>query len=192
MKRALGTILIALFCVLWCVPVSATTIEFTVTEFINNRWQYEYFLSEGAFAQDQGFTILFDNLLYSDLTLEGPLPQPPPPGDWDALVIQPELPPPLGLGSAGFYDALAVVPDPTLAGPFLVSFLWSGVGAPGAQPFEIYQLEQDQFGQEILRTTETGQTTPVPEPSTLFLVAAGAGLARVLRKRSRGSPVEGD
>ena len=183
MKRAFGTILFALLFIVRSVPASATTIEFMATELSKNRWQYEYFLSDRVFSEGQGFSIFFDNLLYSDLTLEAP--PPPPPGDWDAIVVQPE--PPSGLDSDGFYDALALVSDPTLTGRFLVSFLWSGDGAPGAQRFEIYQLEQD-----FPRIIEKGQTTPVPEPSTLLLVVTGVGLARVLRKRSRGSPVAGE
>ena len=178
MKRAFGTILIALLFVLRSVPASATTIEFTATDLGGDRWLYEYFLSGRVFSEGQGFTVFFDYMMSSALQLEAPSP-----GDanWGPLVIQPDL----ALKSDGYYDALALTTDPPLAGPFQVSFLWLGTGTPGSQRFEIYR-EQDLPG-----FIEEGRTTPVPEPSTLLLVVTGAGLARLLRKRSR-SPVAVD
>jgi len=175
MHRGLSAALIALAIVLRSVTAGATTIEFTVSSLGGTAWEYQYFPSGHTFLADQGFAVFFDLTRYSNLTLGSPLP-----ADWDPIVVQPDPTP----SSDGYYDALALVTDPSLAGPFRVSFLFSGPGTPGSQPFEIYQLEGD-----FPRPFETGRTVPVgnviPEPSTLLLLTAGAAAGSALRKRRK-------
>jgi hypothetical protein len=79
----------------------------------------------------------------------------------------------------GAYDALALTAGASLAQQFAVSFVWLGGSAtsPGSQPFEVYRLDDGIPGPD----PETGQTSPVPEPSTLLLL--GSGMAVALRRR---------
>jgi hypothetical protein len=165
---------------------SATVIEFQATDLTDlvsgdDLWMYRYFVSDFVFAADQGFSISFDTALYRNL-------QDPPPSvgaDWDLLAIQPDL----ALPSAGLYDALALVDGASLAQSFTLSFTWLGVAGsePGSQAFTVNQF--DAAGNIILPFLEVGQTIPfgqtslVPEPSTLLLV--GSGLALALRRRRR-------
>ena len=86
-------------------------------------------------------------------------------GDWDPITVQPDLP----LNSDGFYDALALRHAPSLADPFKVNVVWRGTGAPGPQPFTIY----DTNFQPLVH----GQTTSVPEPSAFALLRAASWLA---------------
>ncbi len=173
MKRAFDPLVIALAVVLRAASAHATTIEFTTADLSGGRWEYEYFLSGDPFPEGQGFTIFFDHALYSALELGAPSPGN---GHWDPLLVQPDVP----LTSDGYYDVLALIADPSLIGPFRVSFLWAGLATPGSQPFEIYQLEGD-----LVRILDSGRTALVPEPSTLWLLTAGAGLRFVPRRRSR-------
>ena len=94
------------------------------------------------------------------------------------------------LTSLGTYDALALVNSPAFSGPFRVSFLWSGAGAPGSQNFDVYTLDASGFPDPF----ETGVTTPrtvtpppVPEPSTFLLVATGIAAVRKLRRKREPS-----
>jgi len=137
-------------------------------------WEYEYFLSGFVFGVDEGFTVYASDALYQDLVI------PVAPGaDWDALAFEPDV----VLNSPGGYDALALVGGPSLAGPFVLNFVWLGGGrGPGSQPFEIYALDQ----QGDLTVIEDGRTVSraVPEPALLTLLGlAGVGAARVVRRR---------
>jgi hypothetical protein len=161
-----------------CVPASAraTVITFDVANISGGgaRWQYTYVVSGRVFQDDQGFVVYFDHSLYDNLSVG--VANPP---DWDALVEQPIA----ALLSPGFYDALALVDDPSLLGPFEVSFDWLGAGAPGSQPFEVYELLS---GTLTPRAIESGRTRPaaVPEPSFLLLTTIG-GVALSIRRARR-------
>ncbi len=117
-------------------------------------WEYSYRVSLANFASVEGFTVNFDRNLYALL-------QSPPPivnADWDVITIQPDL----ALNSNGFYDALALRSNPSLADPFKVRFVWLGSGTPSAQPFTMHDRN--------FATVSQGQTAAVPEPSTrLFM-----------------------
>lgn len=124
-------------------------------------WEYTYQVGLANFGAGEGFAVNFNRNLYTLL-------QSPPPvvnGDWDALTIQPDL----TLHSDGFYDALALRDDPSLADPFLVRFVWLGSGVPGTQPFNVYDQDFSVISQ--------GQTAPIPEPSTpLFMLCISAAV----------------
>jgi hypothetical protein len=160
-------------------PAAAVEIRFEARDLVDvtsgDLWQYDYFVSDASFDAGQGFTVYFDHTLYEDL-------QSLPLGvaDWELLLIQPDT----MIPATGLYDALAVVPAASLAQPFSLTFTWlGGPGtAPGSQPFETYRDGPGGFVVDF-----TGRTlpveSPIPEPSTLALMGAGAVMA--LRKRRK-------
>ena len=117
-------------------------------------YRYSYALSDFPDSADFGFSIFFDAALYS--SLESP---PPSVGsEWDVLSLEPDP----GLPADGLYDALALVDSPTTLAGFMIDFVWLGTGAPGSQPFVIYDTS--------FATVESGPT--VPEPGTLVLLGS--------------------
>ena len=120
-------------------------------------WQYHYSVSGASLLSGQGFDVYFalsDGFLFGDLVA----PQSAPSSDWDVLAIQPDA----GLAADGLFDVVALVDDPSPGAEFLSTFIWRGTGTPGSQPFEVFD--------EQLVVTESGTTTPVPEPATIGLV----------------------
>lgn len=88
------------------------------------------------------------------------------------LLFQPNNPP----QAAGDYSALAIVSNPSLAGPFSVDFTLAAGGTPGAQAFFIESF--DSFGFFEGFAEQTGATTQqvvgnVPEPASLLLIVVG-------------------
>ena len=148
-------------------PGIAVTFRFEVVDLADTTpgqdlWEYSYQVSGLTLTTGQGFTIFFDLSLYTLL-------QNPPPfvnTDWSLLTVQPDL----ALHSNGFYDALALRNNPSLADLFKVRFVWLGTGGttPGAQPYTVYNAD--------FSTQSQGQTTNVPEPSTLALLLAAIAL----------------
>ncbi|MBE7500733.1 MAG: hypothetical protein HS113_10590 [Verrucomicrobiales bacterium] len=145
-----------------------------------DRWEARYALSAVSFAAGQGFTLYFAHDHYRDLALVTP---PDHPG-WDLLVVQPDV----GLPDAGFFDGLALVDNPPLVPPFVVTFVWlgGGTGGPGQHPFELYDTTGG------FRIIGEGTTVPIPEPGGMALVLggvllAGAGLRRWAVRRNRAS-----
>jgi len=161
---------------------SATNITYTAVNLSDvtpgvDLWQYSYAVSGFTFDADYGFTVYFDETLYSDLA------NPSANADWDPIVLQPvpDLP------AAGVYDALALNDVASLADPFTLEFIWLGIGTPGAQPFEVYSLDSS----GALTVLEEGQTTaaaaPVPEPATMLLFGPGLAALAYARKRLKVS-----
>lgn len=162
----------------------ATTITFTATDLVDtgggDLWQYSYFVSAPTppFPDaDTGFTIYFDLDYYSGLAVGAT------PSGWDVIVAEPAP----ALSADGFFDAFALTSPAPLSSPFLVSFIWSGTGRPGSQPFEVYEFANINLPINIY---ETGRTTSpevgVPEPGTLLLLGTGLlGLVATRRRRQR-------
>ena len=159
------------------VPAAAATIAFKATDLSDvnageDLWMYEFNVTGIAFAAGDGFSVYFDPSLYAGLE------SPPPPvsADWDLLTLQPDP----ALPADGIYDALALVNDASIGQPFTLSFIWlGGAGrSPAAQRFTINRFDST-GGVSILEEGETVPATahPVPEPSTLFLLATGAVVA---------------
>jgi hypothetical protein len=179
MRHALLPFLVAVAFVLSPGSAHASAIQYDLTNLGGNSWQYDYYFS-GPINAQQGFRVYFD-FDASNLQV-----LPPATPGWDPLVTNPD---PV-LTSLGTYDALALVNSPAFSGPFRVSFLWSGAGAPGSQNFDVYTLDASGFPDPF----ETGVTTPrtvtpppVPEPSTFLLVATGIAAVRKLRRKREPS-----
>jgi hypothetical protein len=142
-------------------------------------WQYEYYVSGYTFNRDMGFTVYFEWDRYGSID---PLPTAPN-GDWDVLTWDPdpEIP------DDGAYDALALAENASLADAFTVGFVWPGSGTPDSQYFEVYKNLDDGSVETLL----SGETVPVPVPTTLLLLASGlAGLLgnRARKKRTVSNP----
>ena len=140
----------------------AITITYTATDLADvvvgeDLWQSSYTLSGFVFQANQGFTIYSAYNLYKNLSAASVHP------DWDLLVIQPDT----GIPADGFYDNLALVNGASLSAPFILDFVWLGLGTPGAQAFQIYDLTG---GFQILNSGTT-QSAAVPESGGWLLTA---------------------
>jgi len=162
---------------------SATTIVYTATDLTDinqgeDLWRYDYVVSGFGFDADYGFTIFFAPDRYASLS--NPLPDTDDTAgtstdpDWDIWLAQPDL----NLPEDGWFDALALQAPGAFA--LGVDFVWTGRGAPGSQPFDVYSLAN---GFEIIESGRT-RSQQIPEPATLLLTALGLGVsARRLRRR---------
>ena len=171
-------------CVLFASPTVAATIAFTASDLGGGRWQYDYEVSDTTFAPFDGFSIYFDSGLYSDLSAPSTAN-----ANWFLQALQPDIV--LGTPVDGIFDAIAVDAGASLAAAFSIQFTFHGVGTPGAQLFDLTRFEPfDPLAAVVeplfLDTLGGGETTAVPEPGTLLLVASGAALlAPLARRRSR-------
>jgi len=158
----LNIILFALSFMCLANSVSAAKITYEVMDLSDTMvgedlWKYTYTVSDHIFNVDNGFSIFFDLQAYSNL--EDPAPAVN--IDWDILVLQPDE----ALPDDGIYDAFSLSNGASLADPFMVSFIWTGDGSPGSQAYNIYD--------ETFNVVASGITSPVPEPSALFLMLSG-------------------
>ena len=96
--------------------------------------------------------------------------------DWDVIAIEPDL----NLPDDGFYDALAIVENASLADPFSITFTWLGEGTPSIQPFVVYEPG--------FNAIETGVAVPrtdaaIPEPTGAVLFLVGLAIAATRMRR---------
>ncbi len=136
----------------YAVELSYAARNLADTEQGHDRWRYEYRLDEFPFDMGYGFTVYFDPELYAALETAPLAPGP----DWDAIVGPPDI----NLGSDGFYDAEALVGDPSANVVFRIDFEWLGVGTPGEQAFAVREPDPS------FAVVQSG-TTVVPEPAVL-------------------------
>lgn len=177
-KKLFAFVSIGILATLLMVPgAKAITIEYAVQDQGGGAWKYSYYLSGNTFSQYQGFQIYFDYNLYSNLD-----PFPIAPNlDWSPIAFNPDT----IFSVDGVYDAIALVNNPSLADPFVISFNWSGIGQPATQGFSLYTCEDNfcstgitfgQSGTTAAQNTGGGPNpnpAPIPEPFTLLLVALG-------------------
>ncbi len=164
---------------------SAITIHYDLTALGGDDYRYVYTVTNdgslGASTALEGFSILFDPVLYDETSLSivtaAPLAF-----DWDELILG------SGLLVDAAYDAFAlaggIAEGDSITG-FAVEFTWLGAGTPGAQAFEVY--DPDSFALLHTGTTHTTTSVPpttVPEPGTLALLFIAA-LAAVMMRRER-------
>lgn len=155
--------------------LSATMIQFEVTTH-GTTGTYQYFISGFTGTQpcpdnlaltcNDEIDIQFDPTVFSQIS-NGVAP-----ASFSLLLFQPNNPP----QAAGDYSALALVSNPSLAGPFSVDFTLAGMGTPGAQAFFIETFDSNGFFEGF--AAPTGESTPevvngVPEPSSFLLCVVG-------------------
>ena len=174
LRCGLGNALIAVLALAAC-SANATTIRVESIDLGSSQYRSLYTVTnDGSLGVPlQAFDLYFDPGLYLESSL-AIVTAPPLATDWDQLILG------SGVLVAAAYDAVALdggIPDGTSESGFAVEFTWIGPGTPGAQPFEI-------FDPQTFDVLESGLTTPIPETSTLSLLAAGISLL-ARRPRSR-------
>jgi hypothetical protein len=169
-----GLFLVPLFTLLLAGQLTAGSVQYQVADLGSNVFRYEFFPVGLGLMQFQDLDVQFDAALFGGL-LNGVADS-----DFRLVVLQPNNP----LGAPGSYSALALIDNPSLAGPFSVDVNWLGSGTPGSLPFFIHQF--DASGR-ILETIGSGSLEPVaqvgaPEPSSWLLGGLGLVTGGLLRK----------
>ena len=159
------------------VGAGAATISFQATDLPDvvageDLWKYSFTVA-GSFVAFGGFEVIFSPSLYR--SLEIPLPPPPDPLDWLVDITEPDA----VLPADGLYRATALSDTPSLADPFMVSFIWLGSGSPGAQSFNVFD---DTFNPTGGGRTQSA-STQIPVPGTAALMGLG-----LLVLGARGKP----
>jgi len=156
-------------------PALATSVQYTLLPLGGDSYRYEYSVSnDGSLGSGVGiqlFDLLFDPTQYaeSSLVITTPLPLS---ADWDQTFLA------SAPGDPAAYDALALaagIADAATVGGFSVDFAWIGTGAPGSQPYRIY----DPTSFALLAEGVTSSSTP--EPATVWLLGAPLGLLTLRR-----------
>ena len=165
-------------CLLAAQSAGAITIDYDLVSLGSNSYRYEYRVTNdgslGASVPVELFDILFDTSLYVDASL-AIVSTDPPASNWDEQILG------TGLVIEPAYDAFALaggIADGTSVAGFAVQFDWLGAGAPGSQPFEIY--DPNTFD---LVETGTTRSAAVPEPSVLSLMMVSAVAVGLSRRR---------
>ncbi len=156
-------------------PSEATLITYEVAAVAGNTFEYRYVVDNDTLSVDiEEFSVYFDLDLFENLRT------PTAPTDWDPLVVQPDI----LLGDDGFFDVLALASGIAPGGSLGVFTIWAdflGAGTPGRQPFEI--LDPVTFA-----VLDSGFTvpagSPVPEPTTVWLVGLGLAALGLARRRA--------
>ncbi|MFI4910842.1 MAG: PEP-CTERM sorting domain-containing protein [Sedimentisphaeraceae bacterium JB056] len=163
------TSFLALF-VLSCASLNAVMVEYNATSVSGNNWVYEYTVINNESFDIQSLSITFDTTEFTDLVISS---SPDISAAWDEQLLN------FTPGSE-IYDVLAVGENKIGVGEslsgFSVSFTYNGSDSPGNQFFEIYDPE------DYTEPLATGWTTPVPEPSTVLILAAGFFATRIKKR----------
>lgn len=146
---------------------NATLIEYELSHISGSRYQYEYTITNDSISDGiQWFTIYFDELLYSNLSISSLTSVP---SDWKLIARNPEP----YVSYIGYFDAYSFGEPISLnesLGGFVVEFDWLSAGLPGEQLFDISDAS-------LLASIDSGFTSSltssdhsaIPEPSTLFI-----------------------
>lgn len=172
MRIALG---LSLWAGLLAGSATAATIQYSVTNLSGNQYRYTYTFSGFTLQLNQAVDIDFDSTLYNTLS-NGVVGT-----GFAVFIIQPNTPP----GPGGVYTAEATVNNPSLAGPFSIDFLYTGIGTPGSQPFTIDQFD----GSGGFVSQLDSGITAAPEPGSFAFAVAGLLLVGgyAVRRRSKRS-----
>jgi len=169
-----GLFLVPLWTLLLAGQLTAGSIQYQTVDLGSNVFRYEFFPIDLGLMRLQEFAVQFDAALFGSLS-NGVADS-----DFRLVLLQPDNPP----GAAGAYSALALVDNPSLAGPFSVDVNWLGSGVPGSLSYFIHQF--DASGR-ILETIGSGFLEPAgpvgaPEPSSWLMGGLGLVTGGLLRK----------
>lgn len=169
-RWARAAFLLPLWTILLAGQLSAGTVLFDVVNQGGNVYRYDFFPSGLGLLHNQELDIRFDPALFGGLFngVAG--------SDFKLSLLQPNNP----VGAFGDYSALALVDNPSMAGPFSVDVTWLSAGTPGELPYIIHQF--DSSGQRILGAIGSG-TLAAPEPAGWFISVMGVAVIGVLRAR---------
>jgi hypothetical protein len=165
----------ALILVFAAAPAGATTISYISNNLGGGVWSNQYFVTGHVFSTNEFLAITFSYTLYgtdlTDITPADP--------NWYTQVLLPD--PLLPIPQDGEFDAQPLV-DGAPPAAFQVSFTYLGVGEPGVQEWAFIDVS------DFTTVLESGQTQPVPEPSTFAMLGAALAAAAILRRRSPYCP----
>jgi len=142
----------------------AAVLVASFSQLTGNQWQTDLVLvNDGTPEQITGFTVYFDQSLFSDLSVANS------PVNWDSLVVQPDL----ALASPGFFDSLVIDPVSALSlgqqqAGFSMLVRYDGPGSPSMLPFEIVDSQ--------FNVLFSGMTSPIPELPGWALLLIGLPL----------------
>jgi hypothetical protein len=165
---------------------SATTILYT-TEVVGTTgggevlYRVTYDLTDVQFLLNQELDLRFSPSVFNSIL--NPV---APVGLFDVLLLQPNNPP----GAFGDYSLMALVDNPSVAGPFSVEFtLVNGQSFPETQPFFFNQLDSNGA---VIALLESGSALgvptsddPIPEPRTIMMAFTGIIGVWILGKRTQ-------
>lgn len=173
------------FCCI-CVVNSASAVNINyettnLTDLVEGEdlWEYTYIVSDHTFNTGNGFSIFFEHQVYSNLED----PAPPVNGDWSTLVFQPDA----LLPDDGIYDALSLTNGALLSDPFMISFIWTGNGTPGAQPYETYDatFSSVSSGTTQLSAFSVQSPTPIPTLGSVAIIILSFSLIGVVGSKKK-------
>jgi len=165
--------------------LSAITIDYTLSSLGSSQYEYTYTIS-GTFNADEAIFIDFPTTSPADSNLSIPV---SPSSNWTATIE-----PSLGGGQPIDIEYMSQVNSPSLAGPFVVEFTYTGTGQPGPQNYDVNQYDSTQTVLEqmvVVNGTTVLQAGTVPEPSGLGLSAMALlamGACWAVRRVRRPSP----
>lgn len=152
------------------------TITFLPTDLVDitagqDLWVFEYAIS-GPLAEFESINLLFASTNFSPAITVS----------FSDLSLSTTVTAPISaLGVDGQVLATAMVPlASTAVAAMSVQFVWTGIGSPGAQSFEVLD---DQFN--VLSTGTTTLAAAVPEASTAAMLFAGMMLLAPVAYRRR-------
>jgi hypothetical protein len=164
--------------------LSAITIDYTLSNVAGNVYEYTYAIS-GSFNANEAIFIDFPTNSPSDsnVTIEDP------PVSGFTATYQPGF----GGGQPNDVEYMSQVNNPSLAGPFVVEFTYTGTGQPGAQNYDVNQYDSNLNLQQtvVVNGTTMIEADPVPEPSGLGLGAMALlvmGACWAVRRMRRPAP----
>ena len=160
--------------------LAAGTVGYQVSDLGANVFRYEFLPSNLGLLQNQELDIQFDSTLFGSL-FNGVADS-----DFRLLLLQPNNPP----GALGDYSALALVDNPSLAGPFSVDVQWLGTGVPGGLPFLLHQFDASgrnlgMIGSGSVDMVGAPGSVETPEPASWLLGGMGLVIGGFLRMGRR-------